>query len=172
MKKLIPFIIITIVLFFLNSCFKANDNIGHDGRCTGSAYCTACSNCSKCGHCSSGGTCGVCKGPSSERNFYSGSSVTKKSKASKKRTASRTRSNPPTKTNRKSLFYAPTSSTTYYAKEKIVNIHKGPGFEFPVIEKVKQGSKLSEIEENEEWIKIKVWKTGTEGFVYYTDITY
>ncbi len=80
MKKLIPFIILTFSILMLNSCFKANDNIGHGGRCTGSAYCTACSNCSGCGHCNSGGTCGVCRGGSSGRSSSSGSSSKSKSK--------------------------------------------------------------------------------------------
>ncbi|RXM62690.1 hypothetical protein [Chryseobacterium sp. CH1] len=74
MKKLISFIILTFSLFLLNSYLKANDNVEHGGRCTGSAYCSACSNCSRCGHCSGGGTCGVCGGGSSGRSSSSGRS--------------------------------------------------------------------------------------------------
>lgn len=66
-----------------------------------------------------------------------------------------------------SLYDAP---VLYYAKKEIVNIHKGPGFEFSVIEKIRQGSKLVEIEKNGEWLYIKIWKTGTEGFVFYDDV--
>ncbi|WP_449400140.1 hypothetical protein [Chryseobacterium wanjuense] len=103
MKKLIPFIIITLSLFFLNSCFKANDNVGHDGRCTGSANCTACSNCSRCGHCSGGGTCGVCGGGSSRKSSSSETS-TKRGKARKNKSSepasyksSKSKSNKPPK---------------------------------------------------------------------------
>lgn len=77
MRTLISFIILIFSLFLLNSCFKANDNVGHDGRCTGSAYCTACSNCSRCGHCSGGGTCGVCGAGSSGKSSLSGRSSKK-----------------------------------------------------------------------------------------------
>lgn len=169
MKTIMPFIIITFLsLFFLNSCFKANDNIVHDGRCTGSAYCTACKNCSRCGHCGSGRTCGVCSGGSSRKSDDESSSNRKKSTSSKKNTHSNTASTPKSKITTFNHIY--TVPSNYYAKLEITNIRKGPGLEFQVIEKVKQGSPLIEIQKNGNWIKVKVKKTGTEGFVYFKDV--
>ncbi|MEY8758142.1 SH3 domain-containing protein [Chryseobacterium tongliaoense] len=168
MKKLIPFIIIIACLFSLNACLKANDNIGHEGRCTGSANCNACSNCSRCGHCSSGGTCGVCNGSSSGRSFYN--SPSDKKTNNKKKTSSKTRRTFQSGSTTSNDFYDSTIPIVYYAKAEIVNIRKGPGIEFPVIEKIKQGSKLVKIEKNGDWVKVKIKKTGTEGFVYYKDI--
>ncbi|WP_083535212.1 SH3 domain-containing protein [Chryseobacterium kwangjuense] len=163
-----PILIITIILslFSLNSCFKANDNIIHEGKCTGSANCTACSNCSRCGHCGSGGTCGVCSSGSSRKTIYTSPSRNnnrKEKKSSKTRNPTRSAPTSP------QTIYTPIS-VVYYAKKRIVNIRRGPGIEFPVIEKIKQGSKLIKIEEHNDWIKVKIKKTGTEGFVYYKDI--
>lgn len=67
-------------------------------------------------------------------------------------------------------FYNSSSAIIYYAKKEIVNIRKGPGVEFPIIEKIKQGSKLIKIEKNGSWLYVRVWKTGTEGFVQNKDI--
>ncbi|WP_390451677.1 hypothetical protein [Chryseobacterium sp. Alg-005] len=154
MKKLIIFIVTACLgLFFLSSCFKANDIIIHDGRCIGATNCSICSNCSSCGHCSSGGTCGVCIGRTSGRAIYNSSS--QKNKIISKVTP-------------ESILYD--DSVIYYAKKEIVKIYKGPGFEFAVVEKIKQGSKLVEIEKNGDWLYIKIWKTGTEGFVFQDDV--
>jgi uncharacterized protein YgiM (DUF1202 family) len=166
--KLITFIIIILSLFSLNACFKANDNIGHKGRCTGSANCTACSNCSRCGHCGSGGTCGVCSS-SRGRSIHSNPS-SNRSTNNKKKNSSKIRSTSQSEASSPNHIYDSNSPVAYYAKGKIVNIRKGPGIEFLVIEKIKQGSKLMKIEENGDWIKVKIRKTGTEGFVYYKDI--
>ncbi|WP_081873891.1 SH3 domain-containing protein [Chryseobacterium sp. JM1] len=164
-----PILIITIILslFSLNSCFKANDNIVHEGKCTGSANCTACSNCSRCGHCSSGGTCGVCSSSSSRKIIYTSPSrnISRKEKKSSK--IRNTTQSPPTSSR---TIYSFPISVVYYAKAEIVNIRKGPGNEFPVIEKIRQGSKLIKIEQHNDWIKVRIKKTGTEGFVYYKDI--
>lgn len=154
MKKLIIFIVTACLgLSFLCSCFKANDIIIQDGRCIGSANCSICSNCSSCGHCSSGGTCGVCIGKTSVKTVYN-NSLQKKKGFSKV-------------TSESTLYDA---SVIYYAKKEVVKIYKGPGFEFAVIEKIRQGSKLVEIEKNEEWLYVKIWKTGTEGFVFHDDV--
>ena len=69
MKKILLLFFGVILIAFTSLYFSRNENNGHKGRCTGSAYCTACSSCSRCGHCGTGGTCGVCSGNSSGRNF-------------------------------------------------------------------------------------------------------
>ncbi|WP_419869417.1 SH3 domain-containing protein [Chryseobacterium sp. CT-SW4] len=163
MKKLLSiFITGLFILFCFISCMKANNNTGHDGKCTGSAYCTACSNCSRCGHCSSGGSCGVCRGSSSVRGIYS--SPAKKTKSSGAKVISKV--NNKSQTDQNSI----NSASVFYAKENIVNIYKGPGHEFPVIEKIKSGSKLILIKKHKNWLEVKIWKTGTEGFVFYQDV--
>jgi hypothetical protein len=173
MKKLIPFIILTFNLFLLNSCVKANDNIGHDGRCTGSAYCTACSNCSRCGHCSGGGTCGVCGGGSSGKSSSSESS-SRKSKSKKHKTSdsyksSRNKSNKPPKVfidevnvNVNSPRYIAGVSTTY--------IYEKPSFKSKVIENVAKNTKLIQLSKKDSWYKVQVKKGGKVGYVYYKDI--
>lgn len=174
MKTLISFTILLfslLSLFFSVSCFKANDNIGHDGRCTGSAYCSACTSCSRCGHCGSGGTCGVCAGGSTKKSIYKiPSSNKKKSDNSKKSTSSK----PNNSTTKKSSSEKPYNNTysyeNYYAAQQIVNIYKGPGFKFEVIEKIKQGSQVTEISKTGNWLKVIVKKTGTEGYVYFKDV--
>ncbi|WEK68741.1 MAG: SH3 domain-containing protein [Candidatus Chryseobacterium colombiense] len=172
MKRLIPFIILTFTLFLLNSCFKANDNVGHDGRCTGSAYCTACSNCSGCGHCSGGGTCGVCGGGSGS-NSSSGSS-TKKSKSKKHRSSdsykkSRAKSNKPPK-----VFIDEVNinvnSNRYIAATSMTNIYEKPSFKSKVIEKVAKSTKLIQLSKKDSWYKIQVKKSGKVGYIFNKDV--
>lgn len=163
MKKILLLFFGIILVAFTSLYFSRNENNGHKGRCTGSAYCTECSNCSRCGHCGAGGTCGVCSGDSSERSFYSSSS-SKKNKSPKKSTNSTSSK----KTDLK------TSSTHHKIVNQIkietIDIRKGPGFRFDVIEKIKQGTALIEIEKKDSWIKVQIQKTGTKGYVYYKDI--
>ncbi|WBV59209.1 SH3 domain-containing protein [Chryseobacterium camelliae] len=170
MKRLIPFIILTFSLFLLNSCFKANDNVGHDGRCTGSAYCTACSNCSRCGHCSSGGTCGVCGGGSGS-NSSSGSSAkrskSKKNKSSDSYKASKTKSNKPPK-----VFIdkvnVNVNSNRYIAGISTTNIYEKPSFKSKIIAIVPKNTKLIQVSKQNSWYKVK--KDGKMGYVHYKDI--
>lgn len=170
MKRLIPFIILTFSLFLLNSCFKANDNVGHDGRCTGSAYCTACSNCSRCGHCSSGGTCGVCGGGSGN-NSSSGSSAkrskSKKHKSSDSYKASKAKSNNPPK-----VFIdkvnVNVNSNRYIAGISTTNIYEKPSFKSRIIAIVPKNTKLIQVSKQNSWYKVK--KDGKMGYVHYKDI--
>jgi hypothetical protein len=173
MKKLIPFIILTFSLFLLNSCFKANDNIEHDGRCTGSAYCSACKNCSRCGHCSGGGTCGVCSGDSSGRNSPSGSS-SKKSKPKKHKTSetyksSKTKSNKPPK-----VFIDEVNvninSPRYIAGIATTNIYEKPSIKSKIITVVAKNTKLIQLSKKDSWYKVKVKSTGKTGYVFYKDV--
>jgi len=174
MKKLIPFIIITFSLFLLNSCFKANDNIGHDGRCTGSAYCTACSNCSRCGHCSGGGTCGVCGGGSSGRNSSSESS-SKKSKSKKHKTSesyksSKIKSNKPPKVFIDEVNVNVNSNNRYIAGIATTNIYEKPSVKSKVIAKVSKNEKLIRLSKKDSWYKVKVKSTNKTGYVFYKDV--
>lgn len=156
MKKILLLFFGIILITFTSFYFSKNENSGHGGRCTGSAYCTACSNCSRCGHCGAGGTCGVCSGGSSGRSSHS-SSTSKKSKSSKK-----------------SYLNQNSSETSYgtakHIKTETINVRKGPGFHFNIIEKIKQNSNVTVIEKKNNWIKIQINKTGTTGYIYYKDI--
>ncbi|WP_379969479.1 SH3 domain-containing protein [Epilithonimonas sp. UC225_85] len=174
MKTIIISIFAIGLLIFSLFSFSKPETNGHNGKCTGSANCTACSNCSRCGHCSAGGTCGVCSGSSSGRNFYSSNSNHKTSKSKKK---TQSTNSPYKKSNagvsglkqkKQSSYtvYNDENEVVFFADRDIVNIYRNPGFDFPVIEKVKKGEKLIQLEQGEEWMKIKVFSTGTKGFVY------
>lgn len=175
MKKLIPFIIIAFGSFLLNSCFKANDNIGHEGRCTGSANCTACSSCSRCGHCSSGGTCGVCGGGSSE-SYSSGRSSTKKRKAKKHKvidsytfTSSKTKSNKPQKIIIDEVN-VDLSSNRYITGIATTNIYEKPSLSSKVVIRVYKNEKLIPFSKEGSWYKVKVKSSGKKGYVFYKDV--
>lgn len=170
MKKLIPFIILTFILFLLNSCVKANDNIGHGGRCTGSAYCTACSNCSRCGHCGSGGTCGVCSGSSSGRSSSSGSSY-KRTKSKKLKTpdsysSSKAKS---TKTPKVELNVNVNSNNRYLAGTGAVNIYEKPSLQSKIITTVSKNTKLIQLSKEGSWYKVQVKSSGRKGYIFNKD---
>ncbi len=167
MKKLIPFIILTLSLFLLHSCVKANDSIGHDGRCTGSAYCTACTNCSRCGHCGSGGTCGVCSGNSSGRS--TSSETYKKSKPKKYRTSE---SNTPSKRTSKKveLNVNINSNNRYIAGINGTKIYEKPSFKSNIVTTVSKNAKLIQLSKEGSWIKVKVKSSGKKGYVYYKNV--
>lgn len=172
MKNLIYYLALTLGIFILNSCVKAETtSINHDGRCTGSADCSACSNCSRCAHCSAGGTCGVCAGSSKGRSFYS---VPKKSKKTKQKKSNNSygfyssgnvlrlkKSNPVRtyNTNGEKMAVVATIS-------EITNIRNTPSIKARIVEKVKRGSELNILQKSGNWLKVKVKKTGTVGFVF------
>jgi len=166
MKKLIPFIILAFSLFLQHSCIKANDSIGHDGRCTGSAYCTACTNCSRCGHCGSGGTCGVCSGSSSGRSTSSGThkkSKPKKHKTSGSYTSSKAPSN---KAPKVELNVNINSSNRYIAGISETKIYEKPSLKSNVVTIVSKNAKLIQLSKKGSWIKVKVKANGKIGYVY------
>jgi len=155
--------------------FSKPDKNGHNGRCTGSAYCTACSNCSRCGHCGSGGTCGVCSGSSSGRssstyNYYS--SKKRKSTSSKSKTSNFSTPTTFYSAKKKTAVYQYKSGDFLYDENLLyvvyqtVNIRKGAGKEFPVLKKVKKNTKLILLSEKGDWYKIRVYDSNVEGFVY------
>jgi uncharacterized protein YgiM (DUF1202 family) len=162
MKKLIPFIITILSMLFLYSCFKANDNIGHEGRCTGSAYCSACTSCSRCGHCSSGGTCGVCSGSSSSK------SKPKKYKRSESSTSPKSRKPPKVFIDKVNVNI--NSNNRYIAGIATVNIYEKPFPKSKIIEKVAKDEKLIRLEKQPNWYKVRVQKSGKTGYVQYKDI--
>lgn len=168
MKKLIPFIIITFSAFILNSCFKANDNVGHDGRCTGSAYCSACSNCSRCGHCGGGGTCGKCTGKSSGSNSSSGSS-SKKRKSEKHKT-SKAKSNKPPKVRIDKIDININSNNRYFAGVAAVRIYEKPLDKSKTVAIVTKNARLIRLEQKGEWYKVKVASSGKTGYVKRKDV--
>lgn len=170
MKKLIPFIIMALGLILLHSCMKANDNVGHDGRCTGSAYCTACSNCSRCGHCGSGGTCGKCSGRSSETS-YSGSSY-KKAKSKKHKTSSSHTSpkNNSGKSPKVELNVNVNSNNRYLAGTGAVNIYEKPSVRSKIVTIVSKNAKLIQLAKEGEWYKVQVKSSGKKGYVYYKNV--
>lgn len=168
MKKLIPFIIITFSAFILNSCFKANDNVGHDGKCTGSAYCSACTNCSRCGHCGGGGTCGKCTGKSSGSNSSSGSS-SKKRKSEKHKT-SKAKSNKPPKVRIDKIDININSNNRYFAGVAAVRIYEKPSDKSKTVAIVTKNARLIRLEQKGEWYKVKVASSGKTGYVKRKDV--
>ncbi len=170
MKKLIPFIILAFSLFLQHSCVKANDSIGHDGRCTGSANCTACTNCSRCGHCGSGGTCGVCSGSSSGRSTSSGTH--KKSKPKKHKTSDSYKSSKSTtsKTPKIELNVNLNSNNRYIAGISGTNIYEQPSFKSKIVTTVTKNAKLIQLSKQGSWYKVQVKPSGEKGFIYYKDV--
>lgn len=163
MKKLIPFIILTFSLFLLNSCFKANDNIGHEGRCTGSAYCSACTSCSRCGHCGSGGTCGVCSGSSSGKSSSSRNSPRKNK--SKKHKKSESYKSPKIHIDEINI----NTNNRYIAGIATTNIYKEASTQSKVLTTVPKNTKFIILSKKNSWYKVKV-KDGKVGYVYDKDV--
>lgn len=157
-------------MFFLHSCFKANDNIGHDGRCTGSANCSACTSCSRCGHCGAGGTCGVCAGGSSSGSSYR-KSKPKKYKRSESYTApSKNKSRKPPKVFIDKVNVNINSNNRYIAGIATTIIYEKPSVKSKIIERVTKNEKLIRLEKQPYWYKVKVQKSGKTGYVQYKDV--
>lgn len=173
MKKLIAFIIFTFGLLLVNSCFKANDNVGHDGKCTGSAYCSACTNCSRCGHCGSGGTCGVCGGGSSESTLsYRSSSKKsrhKKRKTSKIYVSSKTESRPP-KVVIDEVNVNINANNRYLTGVAATKIYEKPAFKSNVVAIITKNVRMIQLSKKGKWYKVKVKSSGKTGYAYYKNI--
>lgn len=168
MKKLIPFIILSFSLFLLNACFKANDNVGHGGRCTGSAYCTACSNCSGCGHCNSGGTCGVCRGGPSGRSSSSSRSTKSKYKKHKSSDSYKIESGKPPKVFIDKVNIS--SSNRYIAAIEAINIYEKPSFKSKVITTVPKNTQLIQLAKEGSWYRVQVKSSEKKGYICNKDI--
>ncbi|RKS96664.1 SH3 domain-containing protein [Chryseobacterium defluvii] len=141
--------------------------MGHEGRCTGSAYCTACSNCSRCGHCSGGGTCGVCNGGSSGRS-------TKKSKPKKSKASEtdnfKSGNSPKSKSDKApSVFINEVNvntNTRYIAGTATTNIYAKPSLKSKIIATVPKNTKLIQLSKQGSWYKVQIKKGGKTGYVY------
>lgn len=164
MQKILPYIILTVSLFLLNSCFKANDHIEHYGKCTGSAYCSACSNCSRCGYCSSGGTCGVCSGSSSGNRSFSGN-ISKKSNTKKHRTSESYKSQ---KTRVHSINES--SDKMYNAGASKIYIYEKPSLKSKIIAIVPKRTQLIRLSKTKPWYRVQVKKGGKTGYIYSDDL--
>jgi len=168
MKKLIPFIIIIFSAFILNSCFKANDIRGHEGRCTGSASCSACTSCSRCGHCGAGGTCGVCSGGSSGSS--SRRSRPEKYKTPKSHTSPKAKSRKPPKVFIDKVNVNINSNNRYLVGVATVKIYARPSDQSKTIAIVTKNARLIRLEQKGEWYKVKVESGGKEGYVKRKDV--
>lgn len=136
----------------ITSKYNCPAAIEKKGRCTGSAYCTACSNCSRCAHCSNGGSCGVC---SPSETYYTTKTETKEKK------------------NKSSYKIKPIPITkTYYKNESIIvynqliNLREKPTTKSKIIQCLSTGDEVLFIESTDDWIKVKVKKTGLVGYIY------
>ncbi|SDI70789.1 SH3 domain-containing protein [Chryseobacterium jejuense] len=173
MKKTLSIIILLFSLFLLNSCFKANDNIGHGGRCTGSAYCTACLNCSGCGHCNSGGTCGVCGGGSkktSSSNSSNPKNTFKRHKSGDSYKPSKIDPGKPPKVFIDKVNINVNSSTRSIAGIAITNIYERPSLKSKVIAVVPKDTKLIKLSTEGSWYKVQVKSSGKKGYVFNKDV--
>ncbi|MCF2875070.1 MULTISPECIES: hypothetical protein [unclassified Tenacibaculum] len=139
------------------------------GRCTGSVYCRACRNCSRCKYCNSGGSCGVCG--------------KRRSTPKRKKTTFRRKSN----TNQRNIYDGRNnvnsltienekiSEEPYYMRTLIVQIEGAPlrsggGWNYYVIQKLKKGEELFLLSMVGEWVKVKVKRTESIGFVHYKQV--
>ncbi|MPT30700.1 MAG: SH3 domain-containing protein [Chryseobacterium sp.] len=154
-------VLMTLSLF----SFSKSENNGHNGRCTGSAYCTACSNCSRCGHCGAGGTCGVCSNKG-QRNISITDYSAEKPNTSKSYKASRKSGFQKTP----NTFIDHSDITILTISERSTNIFEKPSFQSKVVENISKNEKLIQISKLDNWYKIKVKSSGKIGFIYYKDV--
>ncbi|NDI99334.1 SH3 domain-containing protein [Flavobacterium sp. LaA7.5] len=149
MKKLL---LITLTLFFftaycqdsklLASCCDTKPAKSF-GRCSGNASCTACSNCKYCKHCSKeGGSCGVC--------------TTYDAPVKKKTTTS---------TYKYPSEYSYGDKLTVISKN--LNVRKGAGTDYDIVEKLTRGDALTFLSFDGEWIEVRVVSSGKKGYVNY-----
>jgi uncharacterized protein YgiM (DUF1202 family) len=141
-------IILSLVVFNISSYgqSKLDKTIAsccEEGRgCTGSSYCTACKNCTGCRYCAkNGGSCGVCS---------SGSRYT----SSKK------------KSSYTSIKQSNSIGENLSVSTATSNLRKGPSTKFKIIEKLFKNEILEVLEVSGSWLKVKVKKSGSLGYVY------
>lgn len=159
-------VIFTSLLLLLNIIISAQSQekiiasccSTEEGRgCTGSAYCTACSNCSGCRHCAkNGGTCGVCAGGRTSKTSY-------------KRKRSKSKSYRPNSYTSSTTYHLQsyTNGTLLTVTNEKLNVRKGAGTKYPIIEQIKKGDKVKFIEQKGNWYKVQVIDSENIGYVYY-----
>lgn len=177
---LLPIILISIFLIknkqqtiALEKAIKNSPVLGCyvdiNARCTGAAYCKACKNCSSCKYCSNGGSCGICSGgykaPRKKRKtitYY-------KTKKSTKRNIYDGRTNN-VLTTREQLKEEPLYSKVLLVNKENLSLRSGESITNYEIQKLRKGEKLFLLAMHGEWIKVKVKRTETIGFVYYKHV--
>ncbi len=154
-------ILISLVLLSLNAVAQTSSekliasccSTEEGRRCTGSAYCTACTNCSGCKHCSGGGSCGVCdRGNRSKKTSSTSKSSTSESTYAVKL--------------KKISFRSFHRGESLFVANTTLNLRNGPGTNYKIIAKLKLNEELIFIEQAGDWIKVKVKKSGVEGWAY------
>lgn len=187
-QNLFTFCTIIILILGTNISFGQNNTAiascckEEVGRCTGSSYCTACTNCSRCKYCNNGGSCGVCSSkrrkaytrPTTRDNYYypssSSGSTSNANGNNKIKTDIRNGNN--TLYSNDSYYLADDLYSEYYLKTLIVNtkalnLRKGPGTNYQIIEKLSKYQELVFLAITGDWIKVRVKSTNTIGFVHY-----
>lgn len=157
---------IFLVLFSVNISFAqgvATDAVASccsskKGRCTGSANCNVCTNCSRCGYCNSGGTCGVCVGRNTNRTYNYSESQSKKNEYNYSSNSNRGRNSD--------------AAPNYYMKtlvvtSEILNLRRGRGTSYGIIQKLIKNQELFFLEMEGEWVKVKVKSNNMIGFVHF-----
>ncbi|WP_431165182.1 SH3 domain-containing protein [Tenacibaculum halocynthiae] len=135
------------------------------GRCTGSAYCRACKNCSSCKYCNNGGSCGVCSdGYKAPRRKKRKRTYPKKQK-SIKRNIYDGRNNSLTTTQQ--LKEEPLYLRILLVNKENLSLRSGPSITNYEIQQLDKGEELVVLAMHAQWIKVKVKRTQTIGFVYY-----
>lgn len=163
MKKVLFLLFSSLIILPLFSQTAAENTIASccssaEARCTGSVYCSACKNCSRCAHCNSGGSCGVC-------TVYK--TTSRPGSSEKKSTATRQSDN--SYSGKKKIYGA---TRIYYKNEVLLvsnstlNLRKGPGIQYEIVEKLKQNDQLIFMKQSGSWLKIKVKKSKNEGWIY------
>jgi hypothetical protein len=181
-KKKLTAIFILVFLIIWSNLSIGQENIAIasccnevSGRCTGSSYCSACTNCSRCKHCNSGGSCGVCSGASITTNNNNYSNSSKKRNPVSNNINKKTYSTDNVDT--LEIDYLPNDTySEYYLKTFIVsiqtlNLRKGPGTNYGIMEKLSKYQELIFLAITGNWIKVLVKSTKSIGFVYYEYIS-
>lgn len=127
-----------------------------EGRCTGSSSCSVCKNCSRCAHCSNGGTCGVCSG-SSTQNFYT----------TPRQSSSQSSGNSYRSTVTVNVIQNYYAGKLLYVSNATLNLRKGPGTDYEIVEVLSQGDELTFIKAEGEWLKVLVNDSENIGWVHY-----
>lgn len=140
-----------------------------EARCTGSAYCKACKNCSSCKYCSNGGSCGICSGGYRAPRKKRKTKIYYKTKKSTKRNIYDGRTNN-VLTIRQQLKEEPLYSKILLVNKENLSLRSGESITNYEIQKLRKGEKLFLLAMHGEWIKVKVKRTETIGFVYYKHV--
>ncbi|MBU8884154.1 SH3 domain-containing protein [Kaistella sp. DKR-2] len=176
MNKILQIVIST---FLLLSCIDAKDipkENTEEARCTGSSACAACSNCSRCAHCSAGGSCGVCSGKSSGRGFSSYKTAKKKNKPlvnNRKKSAVNPNYHIYSQQSKKNISDGGKNlavGTYVSVKKQMITIRKQPDVNSQIVEILPKGSKLTILNYQKSWYKIKVKQSGKTGYIQYREL--